>query len=146
MLCDSAKFGLFLMLFNSLYKLVLCLMRRFVSSNDRINAPVAGFVSALSLAVDSKSRRMLFAVLILSRALDTACNKAEHTAGKMPGKEIVLWVAANTFLQATYAYESDLMNKGLNKFFTTWSQQKANDAVLVKVWHRMYANRHLTGF
>jgi hypothetical protein len=134
------------MLFNSLYKLVLCLMRRLGSHNDRINAPIAGFVSALSIAVDSKSRRMLFSVLILSRALDTACNKAEHNVGKLPGKEIILWVVANTFLQATYAYDSDLMNKGLSKFFTTWSQQKPNDAILVKVWHRMYADRHLTGF
>ena len=71
---DSARFGLFLMTFNGAYKIVLCLMRRFVTENDKYNAPVAGFLSALSLIVDVSSRRQLITVLIMSRFLDTAIN------------------------------------------------------------------------
>jgi hypothetical protein len=56
-LCESAKFGLFVMCFNTIYKLVLCVMRRLGSLDDRKNAPVAGFISALSLMIDAKSRR-----------------------------------------------------------------------------------------
>ena len=56
-IADSAKFGLFVMCFNTLYKLVLCLMRRLGSLDDRKNAPIAGFISALSLAIDVKNRR-----------------------------------------------------------------------------------------
>ena len=67
----SAKFGLFLMCFNTLYKLVLCVLRRLGSLDDRKNAPVAGFISALSLMIDAKSRRQLLAVLIMSRAVDS---------------------------------------------------------------------------
>ena len=54
---ESAKFGLFVMCFNTLYKLVLCVMRRLGSLDDRKNAPVAGFISALSLMIDVKNRR-----------------------------------------------------------------------------------------
>ena len=54
---DSTRFGLFLMCFNTAYKLVLCLMRRMGSLNDAVNAPVAGFVSGLTLAMDSTNRR-----------------------------------------------------------------------------------------
>ena len=67
----SAKFGLFLMCFNTLYKLVLCVLRRLGSLDDRKNAPVAGFISALSLMIDAKNRRQLLAVLIMSRAFDS---------------------------------------------------------------------------
>ena len=54
---ESAMFGLFVMCFHTAYKLVLCLMRRLGSLDDRKNAPVAGFISALSLAIDVKIRR-----------------------------------------------------------------------------------------
>ena len=65
---DSLKFALFVSLLNSLYKGVLCLMRRF-SSNERLNAAVAGGLSALSLFVDSKDRRIFFALVLFSRSL-----------------------------------------------------------------------------
>ena len=136
--CDSAKFGLFLMLFNSLYKLVLCTMRRLGFQNDRINAPIAGFISALSIAFDSKQRRMLFSVLILSRCLETCCNKAETAGLRIPYRSVVFWVLANCFLQSCYALESDLMNRGLAKFFGVWSQMQPNDKIQVEVWHRMW--------
>lgn len=69
---ESAIFGLFVMCFHSIYKLVLCLLRRMGSLDDRKNAPVAGFISAFSLIIDVKSRRQLLTVLTLSRALDSA--------------------------------------------------------------------------
>ena len=56
-LYESSKFGLFVMCFNTIYKLVLCVMRRLGSLDDRKNAPVAGFISALSLMIDAKNRR-----------------------------------------------------------------------------------------
>jgi hypothetical protein len=75
--CDCSKFGLFLMVFNSLYKFVLCLMRRYGCHNDRINAPIAGFISAISITFDSRKRRELFAILTLSRCIETTCNFGE---------------------------------------------------------------------
>ena len=65
---DTLKFALFVSLLNSLYKGVLCLMRRF-SKNEKLNAAVAGASSALSLFVDAKDRRVLFALVIFSRAI-----------------------------------------------------------------------------
>jgi len=49
-------------------------------------------------------------------------------------------------VQATYAFESDLMNRGLAKFFGMASQMTKNDIELVKVWHRMWTNARATGF
>ena len=121
-------------------------MRRLGSHNDRINAPFAGFISALSMAVDSKSRRMLFSVLMLSRAMDVSFSMVEGKDRKIPHRDLVLFITANIFLQTTYAYESDLMNKGLSKFFKSWAKATVNDKLLMKVWHQMYENRKTTGF
>jgi hypothetical protein len=64
---DSLKFALFISLLNSIYKGVLCIMRRF-TKNERINAAVAGGLSSLSLLVDSKDRRIFFALVFIARS------------------------------------------------------------------------------
>lgn len=61
------KFALFASLLNSMYKSVLCLMRRF-SDNEKLNAAVAGATSALSLLVDAKDRRIFFALVFFARS------------------------------------------------------------------------------
>lgn len=61
------------MCFNTAYKLILCLMRRF-GMKDHVNAPVAGFISGLSLAIDGSSRRELITVLTMSRAIESSLN------------------------------------------------------------------------
>lgn len=53
---DSARFALFVALLNSVYKAVLCLLRRFCKS-DKINAFVAGFIAGLTMIIDNKERR-----------------------------------------------------------------------------------------
>ena len=89
---------------------------------------------------------MLFSILILSRGLETSCNLAETTGLRVPYRSVVFWVLANTVLQSTYAFESDLMNRGLAKFFSTWSQMQPNDKIQVAVWHRMWQNRATNNF
>lgn len=158
---ESAMFGLFVMCFHTAYKLVLCLMRRLGSLDDRKNAPVAGFISALSLAIDVKNRRQLLTVLTLSRALDTALHAAESSslsfaqqpvkqeelAGSsklypflMRHKVLIMWVIANTFLQSAMGLKPEILNKGMEKFFTRWSQQKENDLILKNTWIKMLAD------
>ena len=70
---DVFRFSLFLACMNTLYKALLCIMRRF-NKNDKINAPIAGFLAALSIAMDTKSRRMFIAVMMVARLLDTVAN------------------------------------------------------------------------
>jgi hypothetical protein len=53
------------------------LLRRFGSLDDRINAPIAGFVSALSLAIEGKARKQLFLILMLARGVDSTINLLE---------------------------------------------------------------------
>ena len=53
---DNLRFAFFLALMNAVYKLVLCIMRRFVK-NDKYCAPVAGFVAGLASYLDAKARR-----------------------------------------------------------------------------------------
>jgi hypothetical protein len=126
---DSIKFGIFLMLFNSVYKLVLCLMRRFVTQEDKINAPIAGFISALSLIVEQKSRRQLMAALMMSRFFDTAISVSENKEyiPKIANKAIVMWVLANVLVQSQYGMQPDILNNGLVKFYKTWSSMTHND-------------------
>ncbi len=64
---DTLKFSLFISLLNSIYKGVLCSMRRF-TNNERLNAAVAGGLSSLSLLVDAKDRRIFFALVFIARS------------------------------------------------------------------------------
>jgi hypothetical protein len=70
-------------------------MRRFLTENDKINAPVAGFLSALSLIVDVTSRRQLITVLIMSRFLDTAINFGDSKNNNSAYRGLLLFVFAN---------------------------------------------------
>lgn len=49
---DNVMFTLFLALMNSSYKLILCFLRRYVK-NDKIIAPIAGFIAGLFSILDS---------------------------------------------------------------------------------------------
>lgn len=140
-LFDSTRFGLFLMCFNTAYKMILCLLRRF-GMKDTVNAPVAGFVSAFSLAIDGGSRRELITVLTMSRALETSLKLGEES-GTIPTfahRDWILWMIANVFLQSSMGLKQSILNKSIAKFFATWSQMKPNDKILINVWHRMLAN------
>ena len=97
---DSTRFGLFLMCFNTAYKFVLCLMRRMGSLDDRINAPVAGFLSALTLAMDSMNRREFITVFMMSRAFDSSIRmgKDNGVIQSVSKTEWILWLISNVFL------------------------------------------------
>ena len=130
------------MLFNSSYKFLLCLMRRLGSKSDKVNAPVAGFISACSLAIDGNSRRELITVLTMSRAVDASLTLGE-TNGVIPTlkyRNLLLWLIANTFLQSAMGFNQSILNGGLRKFFQIWSQMKPNDKILVETWSRMLAD------
>ena len=107
------------MCFNTSYKLVLCLLRRLGSLDDGVNAPVAGFLSALTLAIDASSRRQLLTVLCMSRAADTSLRMGE-AAGVMPAQEkrdLAIWVICNVILQSCMALNQGLLNTTLKKFY-----------------------------
>ena len=111
-LLDSTKFGLFLMCFNTAYKLVLCLLRRLGSLNDHINAPVAGFISALSIGIDGGKRRELLTVLTMSRAIDATVRISESSGvvPKSKHRDWILWFIANVTLQSAYALNRGILN------------------------------------
>ena len=114
-------------------------MRRAGSLNDKLNAPVAGFLSGLSLAIDGDNRRQLISVLTLSRALDVSFRIGEDY-GVMPNRTVrdwVLWLFANCFLQTAMGLKQGILNKSLQKFFSNQAQMKTNDKIQVEIWHRM---------
>ena len=117
------------MCFNTAYKLVLCLMRRLGSLNDAFNAPVAGFVSGLTLAMDSSNRRQFITVFVMSRAFDSAIRMGEASGViKNVGRvEWSIWLTANVFLLSAMGLKQDILNKGIKNFFQTWSQMSDND-------------------
>ena len=65
-------------------------MRR-LGFNDKVNAPVAGLLSALAISCDTKSRRNLFTILTLSKAIDASVTKTESIMGKLPYKDVIVW-------------------------------------------------------
>ena len=128
---DSTRFGLYLMCFNSSYKLILCLMRRLGCLNDKVNAPIAGFISALSMAIDASHRNLLISILTMSRVFDILL-KAGETDGVIPtfsGRNLLIWLAANLWCQTAMAYHQSVLGPALTKFYRIWSQQKTNDQI-----------------
>lgn len=93
---DNLRFALFLALMNALYKSVLCLLRR-VCKNDKINAPIAGFIAGLASSIEDKNRRQLLTVLLFSRFADTTYSLAESRGyvSRFPYGEMVLWMMCN---------------------------------------------------
>ena len=106
MFVDSAKFGSFATVFSCSYKLVLCLLRKAGYLDDRINAPIAGFLSALSLGLEARSRKSLIMFLVLTRAVDSTLNLAGSSRGAGAWtldnrwKYALIFVLMNLFLQS----------------------------------------------
>lgn len=144
MYTDAAKFGCFATVFSSSYKIVLCFLRRMGYQDDRINAPIAGFLSALSLSIEAKGRRPLLLVLVLSRGVDSAINilEAEGLGVINPvAKYALIFMSANLFLQGSMAMAQDLLPKGLTKFYTKWAQLTRQDMQLCELYTKMLIDR-----
>ena len=129
-LLDCAKFGSFATLSSLTYKLFLCVFRRLGCKDDRINAPIAGFLSAFSLAIEAKSRKQLFMILMMSRCADSAINLLEENE-IIPKfhkyKYLFLFCVCNLFLLSSMGIKQELLNNGMRKFYAKWSQITHND-------------------
>ena len=90
---DNVRFAAFMALMNFAYKFVLCIMRRF-QINDKINAPVAGFVAGLMSYVDAKKRRQMLTCILLSRFFDTSILivRDKNLAPEVPYFAIIIWL------------------------------------------------------
>ena len=126
---DAAKFGLFACMFSTGYKLILCALRRLGFHNDKINAPIAGFISAFSLVFDVKQRKNFIMILILSRTIDAGINIAEDRKliRRSKYKYVVIWVLMTVFCQSRFAIMSDTLNPGMYKFYKKWSMATKAD-------------------
>ena len=119
---DNIRFALFLALTNGVYKLVLCLMRRYCQ-NEKLCALVAGFLAGICCRIDAHQRRQLLAILLFSRMSDTVFNMGEKRGyyKRIPYGEVLIWLVCNVFQQYAMAYEQDTINPGQNKFMRNWS-------------------------
>ena len=68
-LLKSLWFGSFLSCLNSSYKLLLCLFRRYLSNDDRLNSAFAGSISSLAILLDTSSSWSSYLLIILSWSL-----------------------------------------------------------------------------
>ena len=73
---DNVRFAAFVALMNGLYKLILCVARRYHVS-DKVSAPIAGFLAGLTCYFDAKDRRKLLLVMLMARMTDTLYSVAE---------------------------------------------------------------------
>ena len=110
---DNVRFALFLAMMNATYKFFLCIFRR-IFKNDKLAAPIAGFLAGFASAIDLKSRRELFLVLLLSRLTDTTYSMAEDRgyARRIKYGEVIAWVFCNMTQQYAMGFEGDIMNRG----------------------------------
>lgn len=114
---DNIRIAVFVGLMNSMYKLVLCLMRRIYKS-DKVASVVAGFVAGLCLSIDARKRRILIMILILSRVVDSSRMMATRKLGAptVPHFEVAIWILCNVAQMYAMAYESDTLNRSMYNF------------------------------
>ena len=148
---DTLKFALFISLLNSLYKSVLCIMRRFCQ-NDKINAAVAGAISSLSLLADAKDRRIFFALVLFSRAIvilqhikqlkDIFLNVLKKRGLNLRFKygEVFVWAVMGCFNKYLMSYEPECLNPSFRAFYWTYSQMTRNDFDLLQLWMQQRDN------
>ena len=110
---DNLRFALFFALMNTVYKMILCIMRRFVKS-DKVNSLVAGFIAGLVSRVDIKKRRSFLLILLLSRFFDISYTMAESrgVASRITHGELLIWVLCSVFQQYGMGMETNVLNQG----------------------------------
>ena len=96
-------------------------MRRLGCLNDKVNAPVAGFISALSLGIDVSHRRELLAVLLLSRAIESSLEIAEtkKVIPTLKHRNFILWIFANCFIGSCVGIKQGILNGAVKKFYVS---------------------------
>ena len=84
------RLGAFLGIWNSSYKIILCLCRRYFK-DDKISSVIAGSISALALSVEESERRISIALIIFARSLHASSLKIESDrSAKYPKKIEIL--------------------------------------------------------
>ena len=130
---------------SSSYKIILCVLRRLGSLNDKINAPIAGFFSALSLMIEAPGRKNLMVILVLSRACSCIIELYKNTGLAWLPKRLesaVLFMAVNLWLQSRMSINQSVLARSLYKFYEKWScMNHDNTRQLIFLWERMYIDK-----
>ena len=128
---DNFRFAFFAALMNAVYKLVLCLMRRFGIS-DKVNSLVAGFLAGLVSYFEVENRRNFIAGVLAGRMLDTVCTKGE-TEGyykKLQYGDFWVFVISNWFMMYANCREDNIMSKPIAKKMREWGALTKNDKLM----------------
>ena len=128
---DNFRFALFCSLMTGTYKSVLCILRR-LKLEDKIIAPIAGFLAGLWIIIEEKKRRQLLTVLLLSRFTDTAaklCVDHKYTRS-VPNIEMYVVCFCSMIQQYGSGCESSVLNKGLAKFLQTWAVMSPGELMM----------------
>ena len=132
---DNFRFALFAALMNVVYKIILCLMRRFGIS-DKVNSVVAGFISGLLSFLEAEKRRNFLTGILMGRMLDTACTAGE-SAGlytKMPYGELATFVISNWLMMYGYSHEEEVVSRPIAKKMKEWGALTPNDKAVRQMW------------
>ena len=119
------RLGVFLGLWNSSYKLILCLWRRFFKE-DKYSSLIAGFISAFALSFEKSSRRLTIALYLFARALHSAWLKIDNDSLQIEtegGEVIVVWCLAAGIVFFS-AYHLDTISKSTYKMVFSSLRQK----------------------
>mmetsp|Transcript_1239 Transcript_1239/g.1378 ORF Transcript_1239/g.1378 Transcript_1239/m.1378 type:complete len:229 (-) Transcript_1239:108-794(-) len=135
---DTIGFALFLAGISSIYKLVLCLMRRFNSTHDKLNAAVAGFISSFACLADRNiSRRQGIIFYIASRVFENFLKLLDNHKVMEEPKEwgfYLLFIASVFFSYQLYC-ERDTAVKLILNNMDKFSALKPNETAYVKILH-----------
>jgi hypothetical protein len=133
----NVHFGLFLGSFSSIFKGLVCLLRRAMGEDRRLCTFVAGFLAGLASInfLEEKNKKMI-ALFLLARALD-ACYQSLLARGVIPKWKydyVLLFSCLMVVTGYCYANEPNCMPPDLNKFYLRFTNETINDLQIRSVW------------
>ena len=122
---------------NSVYKFLLCYLRRYIKS-DKIIAPLAGFIAGLFSLIDVQKRRQFLTCLLLSRFCDTFVKMGveKQFLPEVKNFEVHIWFLCAIMQQYICSYETDCLNRGVNSFLMKWAAYNNNDVMMQSAFNK----------
>ena len=136
---DSLGFALFLAGLSGIFKIALCIARRFNSVDQKYNAILAGILSSLAWLADrNTSRRQAVIFYLSSRVLQSSLKLLDsHKVMKEP-KEFGFYIMAigSGFFAYQFWCEKDTAIKSLLKTCDKFGFMSANDRIYADIFHK----------
>lgn len=141
---DSFKFAAFLGLYPSIYDLIVELLEHYRGRRDDFNSALAGGIAGLSMAIEDRTRRRVYCLFALARAIGAMVTTLvkRGVIPPIPHSETALFCTCTSFLVYCTALKPQYLFTGYYRSVLKWSRDYTDRKL--KLLFREPGNKFLT--